>query len=327
MNENEIIELYNVYKSANIVSKKSNINKKIVYKILAKNKILSFTNIEEELIKKIEELYLKNYSIAKIGKELCLSKEKVTQILLYSGIEMRTRTSKYKIDDIFFETINTESKAYFLGLMYADGYVSKDKDCITEITLKDKILLEVFKKELKTNFKILDKYVNGKKYYRLTIHSKKINLDLKSLGCVQNKSLILKFPSEVQVPKHLVHHFMRGYFDGDGCVSYENLYTCRFRVIGTEDFLCKYKEILKEQTKVKTISIKNSKGRAFELDTGGRKNCLKIYNFLYHESEICLDRKKAKFINMIDDKKKMMITRPSFQKWNEKESCELLETP
>lgn len=42
--------------------------------------------------------------------------------------------------------------------------------------------------------------------------------DLEKLGCVSNKSLILKFPTKEQVPENLTSHFLRGYFDGDGSV-------------------------------------------------------------------------------------------------------------
>ena len=44
--------------------------------------------------------------------------------------------------------------------------------------------------------------------------------DLIKQGCVPNKSLILTFPNKHQVPKNLINHFIRGYFDGDGSISY-----------------------------------------------------------------------------------------------------------
>lgn len=54
--------------------------------------------------------------------------------------------------------------------------------------------------------------------YRLACYSKKSYTDLINKGCGINKSLILKFPDETQVPQNLISHFIRGYFDGDGCV-------------------------------------------------------------------------------------------------------------
>ena len=60
--------------------------------------------------------------------------------------------------------------------------------------------------------------LNKGKYYQLSLRSKIICEDLKKLGCLQKKSKILVFPTESQVPKNLIHHFIRGYFDGDGSV-------------------------------------------------------------------------------------------------------------
>lgn len=43
--------------------------------------------------------------------------------------------------------------------------------------------------------------------------------DLINLGCIPRKTLVLKFPNESTVPKQLIKHFIRGYMDGDGCIS------------------------------------------------------------------------------------------------------------
>lgn len=53
-----------------------------------------------------------------------------------------------------------------------------------------------------------------------SLRSQKTVDDLKQLGCIERKSLILKFPTEEQVPFDLLHHFIRGYFDGDGSIFY-----------------------------------------------------------------------------------------------------------
>lgn len=44
--------------------------------------------------------------------------------------------------------------------------------------------------------------------------------DLIKQGCIPNKSLVLTFPNKHQVPENLINHFIRGYFDGDGSISY-----------------------------------------------------------------------------------------------------------
>ena len=50
----------------------------------------------------------------------------------------------------------------------------------------------------------------------MQISNSTISKDLENLGMVANKSLILAFPTFIS--KELMPHFIRGYFDGDGCV-------------------------------------------------------------------------------------------------------------
>lgn len=62
----------------------------------------------------------------------------------------------------------------------------------------------------------------GNWYCRLVHDSRELALDLKNKGCYQGKSLTLTFPSKDIVPEHLIRHFIRGYFDGDGSVFISN---------------------------------------------------------------------------------------------------------
>lgn len=78
---------------------------------------------------------------------------------------------------------------------------------------------------------------------RMHLISKHFKTRLCELGCIPNKSLILKFPDENLVPKNLIKHFIRGYFDGDGCISYsflnkeKDIISPRLSLLGTENFL------------------------------------------------------------------------------------------
>ena len=79
-------------------------------------------------------------------------------------------------------------------------------------------------------------YREATKAYRMSFRSDKCKADLINKGRVPRKSLILKFPTEEQVPRGLIRHFIRGYFDGDGWFS--NTPSCfQVGIIGTEDFI------------------------------------------------------------------------------------------
>lgn len=75
---------------------------------------------------------------------------------------------------------------------------------------------------------------------RFAVSNKKLVSDLIKLGCVPCKSLILTFPNkEIFKTDDLVKHFIRGYFDGDGCISYSSnkYYKPRCSILGTRSIL------------------------------------------------------------------------------------------
>jgi intein/homing endonuclease len=64
---------------------------------------------------------------------------------------------------------------------------------------------------------------------------------LNNLGCIPKKSLRLEFPNEnIFKSKDLIRHFIRGYFDGDGCFTrhiYYRTVTPAISILGTPNFL------------------------------------------------------------------------------------------
>lgn len=136
---------------------------------------------------------------------------------------------KYKIDEKYFEKINREDKAYFLGLIITDGNVdTKGKRFRMSLSLhdKDKYILETFKKYLKTDRPLI-KHLSKTKYYgkikikaslrwALYVGVVKMINDLLKLGVYRNKTKTIDFPTNKVVPHRFMRHFIRGVFDGDG---------------------------------------------------------------------------------------------------------------
>jgi hypothetical protein len=127
----------------------------------------------------------------------------------------------------YFNEINTQEKAYILGLLYADGCNSTESRTIN-IALKEddlNILIKIknaikASQEIKLRKRSLEKSNIGyqrKDMYKLSITDKQISEDLTKWGCVKAKTFKLKFPYFLQ--KELIKHFIRGYFDGDGCIN------------------------------------------------------------------------------------------------------------
>lgn len=222
----------------------------------------------------------------------------------------------YVQDNSYFEKIDTERRAYWLGFLYADGCVSEvtenSKSIVLQLHPKDRYILEELLKDIKSDRPI---YVNKRGYVSISIGSVKMANDLIKLGCIPKKSLVLKFPAENIVPKDLMRHFIRGYMDGDGCIStYMKLrknrkspvLTCEIKFIGTYHMLYGIKEFFKSE---KNVLINKHSPDSCQISFAGRKY-RNIVDLLYKDATIYMKRKKDKwdefveYMNNIDTKKK-----------------------
>lgn len=137
-------------------------------------------------------------------------------------------TRKYTLDDSYFDIIDTEPKAYWLGFIAADGYVSDRRLGIT-LHAKDAEHLRKFKTALGATYPVVvgkqkhQGYKGGPPYLadfcRFQVTSRPMVEALGRLGIVRRKSLVLRYPHVGQVPMRLQRHYLRGYFDGDGCIT------------------------------------------------------------------------------------------------------------
>ena len=116
--------------------------------------------------------------------------------------------------------------------------------------------------------------------------------DLIYNGVAYNKSSIVKFPSEDIVPNDLVHHFIRGYFDGDGSV-YGSQKAPAASFDGTKEFLDQLLNRLKE--KVPTNSSVYKDHSIWCIKLGGKNIIRSLYNYMYNNATVFLGRKKRKF--------------------------------
>ena len=261
---------------------------------------------------KIVKLYLEHKNTVKVSKEIGCSVSLVCKVLEKKNIPLFHKASKFEYNRRYFEIIDTEEKAYWLGFLYADGYVmhSNGKYRLkVSLAYKDVFHLEKLKNSLESNVPIVKYQIKkgkcaGNWYCRLTHDSRELALDLKSKGCYQRKSLTLTFPSEEIVPEHLVRHFIRGYFDGDGSVFMSNEKHWRyghifpvihFRFCGTFEFLSKIQSILGMNGRL--THSRASENNVYELAFKRRKRARVFMHYLYDDATIYLDRKYQIFKN------------------------------
>jgi hypothetical protein len=125
---------------------------------------------------------------------------------------------KYNLNENFFDVLN-EKSTYWLGFLYADGYVRMKDGKSGELKLKlkdtDKCHIEKFLKDIECDKPIKCGIDNKSKFCSVTVYSNLLVNKLFELGCVNNKTQIIRLPI---LENDLMNHFIRGYFDGDGSI-------------------------------------------------------------------------------------------------------------
>lgn len=254
--------------------------------------------------------YIYGISHKKILIKYDINRKELKAILDKNDIhnQINIKDRKFKINKDFFKKVNSSPKAYLLGFLYADGYNSKyEERTMLEILEEDREVVDYLKKNLQTNLPIRihkNKTTAGNNSCILDILSLDISSDLHNLGCIYQKSFKLKFPNENQVPPKLIHHFIRGYFDGDGYVSTGKTYN-RVTIVGTLDFLTSLQLIFKNNLNIESkISLahtmyKTQENKMYRLDITGAWNIIRFGKYIYAGAyEGMLKRKYYNFLNI-----------------------------
>jgi hypothetical protein len=249
------------------------------------------------------ELYNNGFSTVKIAEQFGTKAANVHYFLKKSNVKIRSNkqnSRKYIVDDNFFEVIDTEEKAYWFGFIYADGYVLTDTSIVgISLHSRDKCHLEKAKASLSATYTVRDYKSNNcyggeVNYSRLTVRSDKLKSDLIKNGCVPKKSLILAFPNDSVVPKHLKWHFIRGYFDGDGSLTSTRDTKWNIKICGTSGFLSDLSNFAFGQKTGISKDNRNEKDTCI-LTVSGKDKLKMFVDNMYDNSTIFLDRKYEKY--------------------------------
>ena len=157
------------------------------------------------------------------------------------------------------------------------------------------------------------KEITAHESFGVDITSAKICNDLVKLGIGYNKTY-----SDLHIPEmseELIRHFIRGYFDGDGCItvwlSQEKGKSDRVR--GKFDVCSKSASILNEFIKffaIHDIKINLNylkRDDMYRMSTSSKKELEKIYNILYKDSNFYLSRKFNKFHHYVNTEVTQLI--------------------
>lgn len=209
---------------------------------------------------------------------------------------------RFSVNDFYFDCIDNEHKAYWLGLLFADGFIVNSGHCknTVGISLKysDRYLLEVLKKDLGSSYEIHDYYSTGYSntfYSKFSFVSSRIYSKFVDLG-FKNKSSVGVLPVSF-VPDYLVNHFIRGYFDGNGSLKKacgSHLFSLSF--CGTLETIKIIKNILGKDNLKISCRFPDRNDKNYSVDICGDKEVYRICSWMYKDSTVFLKRKYNRFL-------------------------------
>lgn len=292
----------------------------------------NFTNLTDLDIQNLIDLYQNGTSLTKIKLQFKISDKRVKQILTEHNIHIRShRESKlvYQYNEDYFNQIDTPDKAYWLGFIYADGFITKktNGNPVFGMSLAEIEPLEKLNKYMHSN-KPIGKYNKVNSYnensveYKLAFCSLKLTSDLEKWGCTENKTFKLKFPTFLE--DSLIRHFIRGYFDGDGSIFYRQNCINNNKYIGLGITICGIESFLTEMCKHLPINVVNcvykdyrKTTECYSLKLNSNIRCLQLYHYLYNDcGDLYLSRKRKKFEDFIKEKGSTTII-SNLPKWQE----------
>ncbi len=174
------------------------------------------SRFQKKEIRKICSSYKKGRSCRNIAKTYHCSYTGIYNLLSRNHIQFRTQSEshrKYHCNHHFFDKIDTEEKAYWLGFLAADGNVNDSGITSLVLQLRDKNHIKKFAKSLQSNYPVKEYHYPHQSFARISIRSNDIVKALTLHGVTSRKTFTLKWKN---LPDTLAIHYIRGYFDGDG---------------------------------------------------------------------------------------------------------------
>lgn len=239
-----------------------------------------------------------------------------SQNIVWDLVVVKRYVKPEEINEDYFETIDTEAKAYLLGFIIADGCIDDNKHLrlIFSNSIDDLKVLELAKKEIspKANIQfsnIQSKDVKFRKpQVKLRINSRKLcECLINKYKIIPRKTKDINFTFDFSlIPRELRRHFIRGFFDGDGCICFhKNRYKTIFFnfsfVFTSENFTKQIANLFASkfdiEPKISKIQSKNMYyfTLRFNYNRNRVKKIKEIYHQLYDNSNFFLERKKIKF--------------------------------
>lgn len=217
---------------------------------------------------------------------------------------------KYTCNSDYFKDIDSEEKAYWLGFVYGDGYLTHTEKTIKfglSIMEADYEHMIKFKNAIKYNgnighYEVSSGYKVGAEYCRIIISDDLFSQHLISHGLVEHKSNIMKPPTGI--PEELIRHWIRGFMDANGSIMITKNEKCDTYGIGftsTVEVLDYIQNHLLKNNAINHIyPYKKRKDEHIvtQISFGGNYQAKQYLDYIYNNATVWLNRKYERYLSL-----------------------------
>jgi len=220
----------------------------------------------------------RNYSLVDnktLAENLCRS----MQAIRHKACVLGLGKPRPIVDETYFDVIDTPARAYWLGLLWADGSIWKRRgyDSYTlklELQVEDGYLIEMFARVISSTIRPRR---TKKRTSRLDIHNYRLCQDLISHGIWPDKTHSSSFP---RCQTELLPHFLRGVFDGDGSVYIDRQSNQPGFSIAGNKALCVF---VKDYIGFGSVSTCGNQNDTHQWKSCGKNVARKFYDLIYND--------------------------------------------
>lgn len=271
--------------------------------------------------KEVSELINSGFAVSEISKKLNRPMNSVSSVIKALNLKVKKNLNENKINYSYFDNIDSDDKAYFLGFIIADGSISSSKRSNGRFSIniqeEDSYILESLKSYIESPNKIYIKpsksNSNGVKFrkpqalFRWTSKPMKEVLETKyNIKSNKTYNFDFRFPFEL-IPEQFYGSLIRGFIDGDGNFE-SHKGTFNPSIIGTSKiWLTQIGDIINLNTGL-VYKIYSKKGKTctyytlrWSAENKDKPNKIKkLYDFLYNDAIIFMKRKHEKIESYLE---------------------------
>lgn len=269
--------------------------------------------IPYEFYEPIFNLYLSGLTLQQIHDLYYpqFTTDQINYIVREKGITRRNG-KQIVLNHDYFEEIDSNEKAYWLGLLFSDGNVQYHPEKGNSWTIRlglmeeDAYLIEEFIKAVGSDREVKT-YMNSTGFQRkdgkphresrVILSSPKMAQDLSKYGIVPRKSLkVHELPT---IHEKYMSHFIRGFFDGNGSIThnkYKDKKVPRVMFYSTYDFCKCLNDYLHDTLNLTEHEVYKQKEYNVSFITYGKfQDIVNLYDYMYQDATHYMKRKKEKF--------------------------------